>query len=208
MSDKFNAYEYIAVIAPGSVVAFGASLAYPSLKSYIANDGITVGGLGIFIIMSFIIGHLIQGFGNIYEKCVWSIFSGMPTNWLRQPSQTLLSGTQLNKLTGKIAESHPGFEGPSKVSENDWFALTREIYATVQGEGKSERVDSFNRTYGLLRGIAVSFIISTFWAFLLFGFSGWRIILLLAVASALATYRMHRFGIHYARELFVQFVRI
>jgi len=208
MSDRFNAYEYIAVIAPGSIIVFGASLIFPELKTLFGEEGVSVGGLGVVLILSFVLGHLLQGFGNVFEKCLWAFSRGMPTDWVRKANQTLLSENQLRKLTSRLAVNHPSFDGPASVSKPAWYALTREIYAHVSAAGRAERADSFNRTYGLLRGIAVAFIISTGVACLLLNKDDSLIIAILAAASATASYRMYRFGVHYARELFVQYISL
>lgn len=208
MSDKFNLYEYIGVVAPGSVVIFGASLVFPEIKTYISNGSVSVGGLGIFLILSFVAGHLLQGLGNLFEKGFWRFFSGMPTSWVLKKPQTLLADLQLKKLIEKVRRLHPDFPGLDQVSGSEWFAITREIYAEIQSAGKSERADAFNRNYGLLRGLAVGFIFTTLGAVLLLWLPGWKLILGLAAFSGLAVYRMYRFAVHYAREVFVQFLRI
>src|SRR6266540_6520618 len=129
MSDRFNAYEYIAVIAPGSIIVFGASFIFPELKALFGEEGVSVGGLGVVLILSFVVGHLLQAFGNMFEKCLWAWFRGMPTDWVRKVDQTLLSEHQVKKMTIKLAVNHPSFDGPASVSKPAWYALTREIYA-------------------------------------------------------------------------------
>ena len=132
----------------------------------------------------------------------------MPTNWLRAEGQNLLSDHQVKKLTEKLALRHPAFDGPTTVSKGAWYPLTREIYSVVRAAGRSESIDSFNRTYGLLRGIAAALILSTFAAVFLLESDEWVVVTLLAAASLMASYRMYRFGIHYARELFVQYISL
>lgn len=206
MNSKFDAYEYIAVIAPGAVAIFGGSLVFPELKAYISNGSVTIGGLGIFVILSYIAGHLLQAFGNLLEKALWFPFGGMPTQWILKETQGLLSEKQLERLFYKIKEIDPDFD-PSKTDPKSWYATTREIYGLVKDAQKAERVDSFNRNYGLLRGIATSFVISTLIA-LVFNLAPWKVIGLLAFSSGVALFRMYRFGVHYGRELFVRYLSL
>jgi hypothetical protein len=208
MSEKFNAYEYIGVIAPGAVIVFALTLVSPQVKQLIVDDGTTVGGLGLFLILSFVAGHLLQGLGNWFEKVFWKCFSGMPTNWVKGKNQNLLAKDQRVLLIAKISELHPKIVNLETLDDKEWYAITRELYAMVMDAGRASRVDAFNRNYGLLRGVAVSFIVTTLGSFFLLGFAGWKIIIALAICSVLAVYRMHRFGVTYARELFVQFLRL
>jgi len=207
MSGRFDAYEFLGIVAPGAIVVFGASLVFPEVKAYIADSGVTVGGLGIFLILSYVVGHLVQAFGNLLEKAVWFPFGGMPTQWVLKRNQRLLATAQTEKLFSAIRASHPGFDPEGTTSRSDWFSITREIYARVSGVGKSARIDAFNRNYGLLRGIAASLLVSVVLAGIL-GLAGSSTLLLMVVALMLAIYRMYRFGVHYGRELFVTFLSL
>lgn len=207
MSERLDAYEFLGLVAPGAVVVFSASLAFPEIKTYIVDGGVTVGGLGIFLILSYITGHLVQTFGNLLEKVVWFPFGGMPTQWVLKQNQRLLAATQAEKLLSAIHASHPGFDPAGRSSRPDWYSITREVYARVRGAGKSDRIDAFNRNYGLLRGIAASLLISTLVAAVLSLASG-STLSLLVLALVLAIYRMYRFGVHYGRELFVTFLAL
>jgi len=208
MSEKFNAYEYIGVIAPGSVVVFAVTLVSPEVKQFLVDDGTTLGGLGLFLILSFIAGHLLQGLGNWFENIFWKCFGGMPTNWVKQGDQNILATEQRNLLAQKITELHPAIKDLESLDGKEWYSITREIYTIVNAADKAARVDAFNRNYGLLRGVAVSFLVTTAGAFLAISLSKWKIFAALAICTVLAIYRMYRFAVIYARELFVQFIRI
>ncbi|PLX93320.1 MAG: hypothetical protein C0621_08000 [Desulfuromonas sp.] len=208
MSEKFNAYEYIGVIAPGTVVVFAVTLVSPEVKQFLVDGGTTLGGLGLFLILSFIAGHLLQGLGNWFENIFWKCFGGMPTNWVRRESQKLLAKEQRKLLTQKISELHPAIDNLEQVDDKEWYSLTREIYAMVKAADRAARVDAFNRNYGLLRGVAVSFLVTTAGTLFVISLCRWKIYVALVVCTVLAVYRMYRFAVIYARELFVQFIRI
>jgi hypothetical protein len=206
MSDKFNAYEYIGVIAPGSVIMFGATMVYPDLKALISGDGVTIGGLGIFIILAYIVGHLLQGFGNFFENIFWSCFGGLPTQWVLKPKKQFLASVQVSKLFEAVRKLYPEFN-PVTVSSRDWFFITREMYSRVRAADLSERIDIFNQSYGLLRGIGVALIFATALSAFLHPLE-WEAYTLIAGAAALAIYRMYRFGTYYGRELFIAFLKM
>ena len=99
---NFDAYEFIAVIIPGSVVALLVILKWDDLKSLIGTNGFSVGGLGLFTVIAFVLGHLLQGLGNIVDNVFWAV-SGLPTTWVRKQRQTLISPSERNELLAKLA---------------------------------------------------------------------------------------------------------
>jgi hypothetical protein len=94
------------------------------------------------------------------------------------------------------------------MSKRDWYSITRQVYAEVAARSSNSRVDIFNGNYGLTRGIASALLIGLVLLLIVHGFTYWQIILALLVGIGVALYRMHRFGILYARELFVQFLQL
>lgn len=205
MSDKFDAYEYVGLIAPGSVAIFAAALLFPDLRQLTAGPDISVGGLGLFVIMSYVAGHLLQAVGNFVEKVTWWPFGGMPTQWVLKHHEKLLAPQQYEKLFKLVANLYPDFDRTSKSAQTAWVALTREIYARVRKADQSRRIDAFNRNYGLMRGIASGFLIAS--VMVVFREpTNFEAIGLLLLGTALSIYRMCRFGILYGRELLVTFV--
>jgi len=79
VSTKFDAYEIIGVITPGSILLFGLALVFPDLKALFFAEGFSLGDLGLFLVLSFVAGHLIQAVGNLIESIVWWPLGGMPT---------------------------------------------------------------------------------------------------------------------------------
>lgn len=199
---KFDSYEYISVIVPGFVVLIAASHVYPAILPVLKTN-LTLGDLGVALIIAFVTGHLLQAVGNLLETIIWKFKGGMPTRWATKPKTTLLTAAQLSRL-GKKLETD--FSSDLASLEND-RAPVREIYLRLQKAEKSEMIDKFNRNYGLMRGIAVAFIISTIIIFLHDPFN-WKGALGLATLSAIALYRMIRFGIYYARELYVEYLNL
>jgi hypothetical protein len=69
-------------------------------------------------------------------------------------------------------------------------------------------VDIFNGNYGLCRGLASAFFVIAVLVILRLGVSRPSALLLTAIAFVLAGWRAHRFGVHYAGELYVQFLQL
>ncbi len=204
---RFDAYEYVAVIAPGAVLMFGGLVLFPHLNPLPVQKGFTIGDLGIFMLLAFVAGHLVQAVGNLIEKVWWFFFGGMPTEWVVGKPERLLAQVQVDKLSAKVADDLGVDGGLPKISKQDWFPITRQIYAKVNAAGRSGRADVFNRTYGLMRGVTASFFMLAILV-MVADFQEWRVALGASILGAVALARMHLFGKHYAREVFVQYLTL
>lgn len=206
MKERYNSYDYIGVIAPGTVVVFVLTVHYPALRTLLVNDGITVGGLGLFVLLAFITGHLLQAVGNIYEALLWKPFGGIPSNWIVSDKQSLVSKDQKEKIRSFLMNRYGDFDWQT-VSSKDWYSISRELYKIIEAKGDIQRIEVFNRNYGLMRGVASAFAVASFLiAFILD--SPVEYILYSVLGLALATARMYRFGVHYAREVYVSFLAL
>jgi hypothetical protein len=84
-----------------------------------------------------------------------------------------------------------------------WWPISRQIYADVGKNGKLDRIETFNGMYGLNRGLAAA----TFGLACVAAAQGrWSIALALIALTAVYDYRAYRFGVHYGRELYLQFL--
>jgi hypothetical protein len=211
MKKEFSFYEFVGVISPGIVFLLIIEKTIPLGSNDFNISEISVGGFGLVVIVAYFVGHLIQSIGNLLEKIWWMFFGGMPTSWIvKHDSCGYLSKCQVDALDLKIL-SVLNLKTQSPLVNYDskeWFAITRQIYAAVKQEGASERLDIFNGNYGFFRGIAASLLTGVLILVILNGITEWRSILIVTIFFFLALARMHRFGKHYARELFVQFLQI
>ena len=204
---RFNAYEYIGVIAPGAVLSLGLIILWPETKEIFFNNNFTVGELGLFVIIAYVAGHLLQSVGNLIEKVLWKCFGGMPTDWVLKEDQCLVSPQQrvqweqLLKPTQKV-------EILPSLTNKQWYPVVREMCIDIEKANRSGRIDSFNRTYGLLRGIAAAFIVLAI-AIPLHSPDQWKAALwVLALGFIPALFRMFRFGKTYGREVIVEYLRL
>lgn len=201
---KLTFYEQVGIVIPGSVLLFGLLFFVPSLKDVLAKDGVSVGQLGIFVLLSYAAGHLIAALGNVGEGLLWKLAGGMPSNWIVQQKTSLLSDQQRARLPEKI-KARLGLEVPTIVGmdRKNWFPLSRQIYSDVERNGKRDRIEAFNGNYGLNRGLAAGCLALGCVAFV---FGNWQVGIGLLVFCAVYVYRAYRFGVHYGRELYVQFL--
>jgi len=198
---SFDFYEYAGIIVPGTVLSFGAMVLAPELRDYLGPDGFTFGDFGLFIILSYAVGQLIQGLGNSIEWLLW-----LPTGGL--PNKRILDGATLTKqqhdrLITRIRAD--GIVGET-ISSKDAQSAVREIYACVAAAGHAVRIDKFNGIYGMLRGLSAALILLAI-ASSVFS-ANWPLAALFAVSALVALSRMHRFGWHYGRELTVVYLAI
>lgn len=203
MSERFDPYEYIGVIVPGSVAIFGAMYLYPDVKALFGADDFNVGGLGLFLIASLVVGHLIQGIGNVMEMTWWRAHGGMPSDWILKDKQKLISETQKQRVLDLCSQKMN--IDRTNLTIRQWYPAVREMYSVLESAGRSKRIDAFNRTYGLLRGISAGCLVFA----LLAGFTQpehKELWLGALVVAAVAFYRMHRFGLRYAREILVAYL--
>jgi hypothetical protein len=208
-ADKlFDPYEFTGVLMPGAILLVGLVQLVPGLGSLIAVKDITVGGLGLFVILADVAGHLVQSLGGMIEFLWWRPF-GWPTARILKPDQRLLSKGQRSDLEQQV-HSKLALKDPFRIADltpQEWSPITRQIYVAVAAASRSSRVDAFNGIYGLSRGLAAAFFVLAV-VTLIQNRANWLYALGLVLAAALSLYRMREFGFRYATELFVQFLQL
>lgn len=204
---QFDFYEFVGVIVPGAVFLTGIALSWPEGSKIERLSDLSIGGLGLGVVLAYGAGHLVQALGNMIEKVWWRAWKGMPTDWPRTGVHQLLSTGQITQVEARVRGllGDENFRLESSLTAREWYAIVRQIYAAVQKAGAAARVDIFNGNYGLCRGLAASFL-ALVPSIALVNWPGWGVAALLLASAAIALYRMHRFGVHYGREVLVQFL--
>lgn len=207
---EFGFYDTIGIIAPGMVLIVGMALiSFPcqgELPKMIFN--VSVGGLGIGLILAYVAGQLLQAVGNAIASSYWWFWGGKPTDRVRAGKRNLLAPAQRTILVPRLQKmlDAPGLSFVD-IDKKSWDAITRQVYAAVAKAKQNGRIDTFNGVYGLCRGVAAGFLVLLVFQ-LISNWKAWKIEMLLLVLFGLAIYRMHRFAVHYGRELFVQFLEL
>jgi hypothetical protein len=201
-------YEFAGVLVPGALLLVGLAFLFRQIAQPLAGTEFGAGDFGIFVLLAYVAGQLVQAVGNLVEWLWWKPWGGQPTNWPRAGHHRLLSTQQREQLRTRLAAllDLPASGNPFQLPEADWKLTIRQVDAAVRGAGKGARVETLNGNYGLNRGIAASFLVLLVIALASRGPEAWEAGLLLGGAAAVAVYRMHRFGRHYAIELFLQFL--
>jgi hypothetical protein len=205
---KFEFYEFAGILAPGALAVYGLARIYPELGILVRNEKVSFGELGLLLILAFVAGHLVQAFGNFVEWVWWKCAGGWPSDWVRSGKHHLLANAQCLVLPARIRDILR-IECPDQlgaITPGDWKAITRQAYAAVRKAGRAERIDIFSGNYGMFRGVAAVLVVILVAAVNDVEHGSWRLYGALLVMALLALVRMHRFGVHYARELFVQFI--
>lgn len=207
----FDFYEFTGILVPGSITIVAILLLFPQLRTTFFPPDLTVGDLGLFVVLAYAAGHITQAVGNGVEWLLWRILGGMPTDWVRTRTHPLLAEEQIHALPAKLSSGlniHIATIDATHPSSRAWYSITRQIYASVAAQSRNNRVDTFNGNYGLNRGIASALLIGLIILLFVHGLIYWQFVLLLLVSAGVALYRMYRFGVRYARELFVQFLQL
>jgi hypothetical protein len=130
----------------------------------------------------------------------------MPTDWLlgenRQKKRwaKILTETQLLKLDELIQKKLS--IDLNSIHSNDYRAVVHQLRLNIHND-KLQRLVEHNTNYCLHRSLITA---SPLLACYLFVIYAWTIGIILIICSFLFLYRMYRFGIYYARELFLQFI--
>lgn len=206
---NFDYYEFTGILTPGVILLYVVSLKFPAVTPFMSSQQLSVGALGLFIVLAYVAGHLVQSLGNLIEWVFWKPFGGMPSNWViagRTPGY--LSPQQVEVLPAKVEQILGWKLGKalSKMTEKEWKPVVGSIYASVQSAGRSGRVDVFNGNYGMLRGVGSALLVAAALSVVGKGDAQWFAAGTVLVLAALALVRMFQFGRHYARELFIQFL--
>lgn len=201
---SFDPYEVIGIITPGTLVALLLASEVPLFKSFLNGQGLTIGDFGLFVMVAFVLGHLIQAVGNLVEAPVW-LFRGLPSSYVRGADQRLISPAQRELLDARLVAMEDESAKLDSVPYPAFRAITARAYTRVQAAGRSARIDTFNRTYGLCRGLVAASALALGWS--LWAHRGQTALLIvLGVMLCAAIWRMRRFGEHYARALWLEFI--
>jgi hypothetical protein len=198
----FDFYEYAGFVVPGAALTLGLLLFFPEGHALFTKEGVTFGEFGLFLVVAYAAGQLVQGIGNLVEWLWRKPCGGMPSK--RVLSGSYLSPEQRKRLVEALKKDPKINRDLETADKAEHGGIVREVYAVVSGAGKAKRVDTFSGNYGLLRGLAAAFLALIIIALVLG--KGIYVVGALAILLALAIQRMHRVSVHYAVELFTQYL--
>lgn len=205
MKREFSFYEFTGVLLPGVTLLLGVYWLVPESRVFVLNSEITTGAFGLFVLIAYLSGHLLNAFGNFIELIGWGA-SGKPTHWITHEKSRFLGADGGKELILAIEEiTGRKIEDRTKLSRTETNSIRGQLYARLQLESRTRRIDVFNGNYGMFRGISSAFL-----AIAIYGLvsHGWKIcapeFYIPLLGAIVAGYRCYRFGIHYASEIFWQ----
>jgi hypothetical protein len=201
MNRTFDFYEYAGFIIPGAVLVIALVWLFPESRALFSKEGVTLGELGLFVIIAYAAGQLVQAIGNYLEWIWWKPWGGMPS--VQVFCGKYLSADQHKRLLDALRPVL-GDADPCRLQQSERLAIVREVYSEIAGAGRTSRVDIFNGNYGLMRGLAAAFLM--IFVLAIIASKGVIALCVLGILFLLAIYRMHRYSRHYATELFTQFL--
>jgi hypothetical protein len=205
MSKGFSFYEQTGILIPGATLVFGLLFFFPEFRTLFFPDGVSIGGLGLFLLISYAAGHLAAALGNIVELCLWGV-QGRPLNWVTRKKNGLLAPEQVDNIEGLVKQRlRLDINAIRGMPMKQWFPITRQIHADVMAHGKPARIERYNGNYSLNRGLAAALLALVLLS-LAFSEIDWRVALGLLPIALIYTYRMYRFSLSYASELYAQFL--
>lgn len=199
----FDPYEFIAVIIPGALPTFAMSLLLPEIATALASNGLELGEFGVFLIISFVVGHVVQSLGNLIESAEGLIGVGKrDLQFLKMPP---VSTDQWARFERSVC-SMVGRENCS-ISRENYSSVINEVYSRLHADQRTKRIDAFNRTYGLCRGMVAGSIATTVLIVTLGGVETRYYAALVLVFLTIPLYiRMRRFSRLYLSEVVNQYL--
>lgn len=158
------------------------------------------------MLVSYAAGHAVAAVGNGLELMYWRLHGGMPSTWVVGAHPRLLTPEQVAMLEARV-KSRLGLSinSPRSMTGTSWFPISRQIYSDVERNGKPSRIETFNGNYGLNRGLCAA-LLALAVVNVVPSPTHWYVSIALIALAGVYLYRMHRFGVHYARELYSQFL--
>jgi hypothetical protein len=201
---KFDPYEFIAVMVPGALPTLTISLLVPDVAALMLSNGVELGAFGIFLVVSFVVGHVVQFFGNMIEQAETLVTYG-PVDMAVRSTRRPVDAGQWRRFVSEIETL--GLTTQLGPTHETWPGIRREVYARLSADGRTERIDMFNRTYGLCRGMVAGALLSSGIILFLGETDSWKNALLIGALLAVPLYvRMRRFSRYYLNEIVSQFL--
>src|SRR6516165_9835240 len=126
---RFNFYDYAGFIAPGTALLLGLLYLVPEFRepTVALMKESSLGALGLFILVAYVVGHVLEGIAYPIDRAMWLLWRGRPAEWIATgriliPEQRALLLDAVNKRFDlKLAS----FDVLKKQNERD--ALIRQI---------------------------------------------------------------------------------
>lgn len=208
--DKFNFYELVGIIVPGIFFGIGLTYINPGFGSFVQRTFGGVGGAVILVSLAYPVGFILKELGSALERPWWFLQDGKPTHWVLRNRERLLTHEQRSTLREKISNIDdfpvPNPDDEGRYPRDDLKSIRRQIYAYVERQGNTDRVDRFRGNYAMNRNILAATMILFIGYIVEFGVSITVGLVALSGFALFAGIGMQRAAKHYASALYIQFL--
>ncbi|MBS3792172.1 hypothetical protein KGY77_05960 [Candidatus Bipolaricaulota bacterium] len=197
---SLDLYDILGIIAPGTVFLLGIAITFNAgiLNKILVPQNL--GYLGVYLILAYVTGHLIQAIGNLVEYLYWTCWGGKPTNWPISRPESSNSPENIIEIISNITNQE--LPDDSKEREKTWKKMIAQTRSKIFKEGSPERLKKFNALYGMFRGLIASALVLLPFVWKSSQINSYLAYYTLSLIIVFSSYRMHRFSQHYKKELF------
>jgi hypothetical protein len=212
----FDQYDYFALIVPGTVLLLWTAVMFRKTAFLGGLKDLSIGGLGVLLVLAFVAGLFAAFVGGAIEKAVQHAYGNATDRIIRGEEKPFDDSAMalVNDRMARVLKRKDALP-QSKMSNAESFALGRQMYAAVSAAGHPQRLDLFNRRFGLAFGLMGAFLLCAALAWVRVGAGNvfsrrtrGPISAGFVVLAILMFFQMQSFGWTYALELFVQFMRL
>lgn len=203
--EKLTFYEQVGILIPGALFLSVLLMIVPGADAYLSTKDISIGTFGVFLIVAYASGHAIAAVGNLLETIWWKLWGGMPTDWVIYHRDWVLNHLQKHALLAAVntAFGHT-ISKVEGLPVKEWRPIGRQVYRYALSLNPG-RIETFNGNYGLNRGLAAA-LLTLAVVNLSTHAKPAALSEALLVAGLVFGYRAHRFGVHFAREVYLVFL--
>jgi hypothetical protein len=205
---ELSFYDQAGVILPGAMALLGPLLLWPSITHLFGVGGLSVGGLGLFIMAAYACGQAVATLAVLLEAPTWALLGGRPSDRLIKGGAGGLPKLAAEALVGRLQASY-GIQAAalSEIGLADWRYCFDRMFREVSTGGDG-RVDTFNGLFGLNRGLALAAVANAIlvavarppqWPWIVTG---------CAVCAGIFLRRMVQFGANFSNEVAYRFLNL
>jgi hypothetical protein len=206
MIDKFEIYDVIGVIVPGTLLVCTIGICFPAVVPLVSTlkvpDAFAVVALTALTILA---GHVIQAVASLIEPRLYRSWGGRPSDnvFTAGLGERYLTLSLARKVRAKLAAAY----GPD-LDDRSIFQK-----AMQRAEGAGGRVARFNALYAYHRAVltltlmAIALYVLSFAGGLAWSLAWWRsliVLISLGLMLALAWHRAKQRGLYFVKEVLLQ----
>ena len=218
MGEKFNYYDAVAHLIPGTIGSL--FILYTSDLVSIGIPKIDFGpltGVGVGVAIAYTLGHLLQSLASSLEPFYYALWGGKPSICLLERKSGLFSEHQRKKLVDDLVQFFAIEEKcPEKLSDNrNYYQRLFERCMSLCNRHKLGRVDTFSAIYGFHRVLLTTFLLGFLTYVTLWFLQHWNVliipsakvpwlrslIVLTGAAGWIEIFRARKRAYYYAREI-------